>query len=161
MENNNLFRVGVKEDEIYPEMQGYLLKRAQDGLDMVRMHVFSHVVWLYHVNETIKGQYPGHQWTDETQKWIWLSSLQNGLGQRAVGKIFDVYLMELLPLAEFSSRDHAAELMNLVRDVLVGADGLPAPDLPVVFAFDEIGYAKKIGAGVWYHSGDFAASQNC
>jgi len=66
-----------------------------------------------------------------------------------------------LPRADFNSRVHAAELMNLVRDVLVGADGLPAPDLPVVFAFDEIGYAKKIGAGVWYHSGDFAASQNC
>jgi len=70
---------------------------------MVRMYVFSHVVWLYHVNEAINEQYPGQQWTDQTQKWIWLSSLQNGVGQKAVGKIFDVYLKEQLPLAEFSS----------------------------------------------------------
>ena len=103
LENNNLFRVGVKEAEILPDLQSYLLKRAQDGLDMVRMHVFSHVDWLYHVNEAINEQYPGQQWTDQTQKWIWLSSLQNGVGQKAVGKIFDVYLKEQLPLAEFSS----------------------------------------------------------
>ena len=156
LQGAGLFRVGVKEDEILPDMQDYLLLRAQDGLDMVRMHVFSHVVWLYHVNEAIKGHYPG-QWTAQAQRWMWLSSLQNGPGQQAVGKIYEVYLNQFLPLADFNSREHVKELMDLVKTVLVGYDGLPAPNSPVVFAFDEIGFAKNIGSGVWYHSGDFAA----
>jgi len=113
------------------------IKHAKVGYDKLRLYVTAHVVWLLAISKQLKVQ------RGFKQRLAWLYALRNGLGNKAVNKVFTDLLNEYA--AQSDGHIFADTIMNSTLDSISRQFG------PLLFAFDEISYAKDIAPGLFYH----------